>query len=133
MMAWPTIITGLLLTAIGVYGYANATPNAEGKVSPTALIPAAIGVLLVVCGALAFKDGLRKHVMHAAAMLGVVGFFGGFAPILRQVFTGRELNLASPSAISGLAMAAICAVFVGMCVKSFIDARKARQAAAGAA
>lgn len=128
MMAIPTIITGLILTAIGSYGYLNATPNAEGKVSPTALIPAVIGLLILICGALAFKDGLRKHVMHFAAMLGVLGFLGGFAPPIRQLATGKELNLAAPAAVAGLAMAAVCAVFVALCVRSFIAARKAREA-----
>lgn len=134
MMAWPTIICGVLLTAIGTYGYLNAEPKPDGTPpSPTALIPAAIGVLLIVCGALAFRDNLRKHVMHAAAMLGLLGFLGGFMPLIRQAVTGKEINPASPSAISGLSMSVICAVFVGLCVKSFRDARKARQAAAGAA
>ncbi len=130
MMAIPTIVCGLILTAIGSYGYLNATPNAEGKVSPTALIPAVIGVLILVCGALALKDGLRKHAMHFAAMLGVLGFLGGFAPPIRQLATGKELNLTAPAAVAGLAMSLVCAAFVGLCVRSFIAARKARQAGA---
>jgi hypothetical protein len=130
MMAIPTIVCGLILTAIGSYGYLNATPNAEGKVSPTALIPAVIGVLILVCGALSFKDGLRKHVMHVAAMLGVLGFLGGFAPPIRQLATGKELNLTAPSAVAGLAMSLVCAAFVALCVRSFIAARKAREAKA---
>jgi hypothetical protein len=130
MMAIPTIVCGLILTAIGSYGYLNATPNAEGKVSPTALIPAVIGVLILVCGALSFKDGLRKHVMHVAAMLGVLGFLGGFAPPIRQLATGKELNLTAPSVVAGLAMSLVCAAFVALCVRSFIAARKAREAKA---
>ncbi len=133
MMAVPTIVCGLILAAIGSYGYLNATPNDKGVVSPTALIPAVIGVLIVICGALSLKDGFRKHAMHFAAMLGVLGFLGGFAPIIRQVANGKELNLSSPSAVSGLSMSLVCAAFVAMCVRSFIAARKAREAKAAAA
>ena len=39
------------------------------------------------------------------------------------------MNLLAPAAVSGLLMSLVCAVFVGLCVKSFIDARKARTAA----
>lgn len=127
MMAVPTVISGLILAAIGIYGYLNATPNAEGKVSPTALIPAVIGVLILICGILSFRDGLRKHAMHFAAMLGVLGFLGGFAPPIRQLATGKELNLQAPAAIAGIAMSVVCAAFVALCVQSFIAARKARQ------
>ncbi|QEL18206.1 hypothetical protein [Limnoglobus roseus] len=133
MMAWPTIICGALLTAIGSYGYLNATPKPDGSVSPTALIPAALGLILVLCGSLAFEAKRRKHVMHAAAMVGLLGVLGGFAPIIRQLANGKELDVTAPSAVAGLAMSAVSAVFVAMCVKSFIDARKARQAAAGVA
>lgn len=133
MMAVPTVICGLILTAIGSYAYLNATPNeVTGKVSPTALIPAVIGVLILICGALSFKDGLRKHAMHFAAMLGVLGFLGGFAPPIRQLATGKDLNLTAPAAVAGLAMSLVCAAFVAMCVRSFIAARKAREAKAAA-
>jgi ascorbate-specific PTS system EIIC-type component UlaA len=134
MMAIPTIVTGMILTGIGSFAYLNATPNAEGKVSPTALIPAIIGLLILICGAIALKDSLRKHAMHFAAMLGVLGFLGGFAPPIRQLATGKDLNLAAPAAVAGLSMALVCACFVTMCVRSFIAARKSRQAReAGAA
>ncbi len=130
MMAWPTIICGVLLTAIGTYGYLNATPKADGSPpSPTALIPAAMGLLLMLCGSLAFEAKRRKHVMHAAAMFGLLSFIFGFIPIIRQLASGKELDVTAPSAMAGLAMSAVSAIFVGLCVKSFIDARKARQAA----
>ena len=129
MMAWPTIICGGLLVAVGVVGYAGQDPNPEtGKVSPTALIPAFFGVALIVCGGLAFKDSLRKHVMHLAAMIGLVGVIGGFAPLIRQISKSDSFDPLKPSAISGELMILICAIFVGLCVNSFIQARKARKA-----
>jgi uncharacterized membrane protein len=128
MMAWPTIICGALLAMVGIVGYVNGTPGEDGKVSPTALIPAFFGAVLIVCGALAFKDKLRKHVMHLAAVVGVLGVVGGFMPLVRQYNKTGTFDPTKPSAISGELMILICVVFVGLCVNSFIQARKARKA-----
>jgi len=127
MMAWPTIICGALLVVDGVVGYLRQ--EAE-KPSPTALIPAAIGGVLILCGLLAFQEKLRKHVMHFAAMVGLMGAIGGFMPLIRQYNIKHEFDPRKPSAISGEVMILVCLVFVGLCVKSFVDARKARKAKA---
>ncbi len=130
-MAVPTMISGVLLVLIGAMSYANGTPNPEtGQVSPTALIPAFFGIVLGILGLLAMKDSLRKHAMHLAAMVGLFGVLGGFMPLIRQNSKGLPLDPTAPAALAGLLMSLICAAFVGLCVKSFIDARKARQAAA---
>jgi uncharacterized membrane protein len=129
MMAWPTILCGALLVLVGVVGYSTAEP-VDGKVSPTALIPAFVGAILVVCGALAFNDRRRKHVMHLAAMVGVIGMLGGFMPLVRQYSKTGEFDPTKKSAISGELMILICGIFVWLCVNSFIAARKARELAA---
>jgi hypothetical protein len=130
-MTVQTLICGLLLGVIGAVGYLNGEPNPDtGKVSPTALIPLFFGVALVLCAVIVmFKESLRKHVMHLAAMIGLVGVIGGLMPAYRQVFV-KNLNF-DPSArgvMYGLLMSAICLLFVGLCVTSFIAARKARKA-----
>lgn len=128
-MAVPTLITAVLLIIVGVVGYAGQDPNPEtGKVSMTALIPAFIGGVLALCGLLAFNDKLRKHAMHFAAMIGLFGAIGGFMPIMRQISKTGEFDPTKPSAVSGILMILICLAFVGLCVRSFIAARKARQA-----
>ena len=128
MMAWPTILCGALLIVIGGVGYGTATPGEDGKVSLTALIPALFGAILVVCGVLSFKDSLRKHVMHLAAMVGLIGVIGGFMPLIRQYNKTGSFDPTKPSAISGELMILVCLVFVALCVNSFIRARKARKA-----
>jgi uncharacterized membrane protein HdeD (DUF308 family) len=129
MMAWPTIICGSLLVLVGIVGYGTATPGEDGKVSPTALIPAFFGAALVISGVLAFKDSLRKHVMHLAALIGVLGVLGGFMPLIRQYSKTGDFNPFKKSAIAGELMILVCLVFVGLCVNSFIQARRARKAA----
>ena len=131
-MAVPTLITAILLIVVGVVSYVNGTPGDDGKVSPTALIPAFIGGVLAVCGLLAFNDKFRKHAMHLAAVVGLVGALGGFMPLIRQYSKTGEFDPTKPSAVSGMLMILICAVFVGMCVNSFIQAKKARKAAEAA-
>ena len=128
-MAWPTIICGALLVLIGIVGYGTAEPNAEGKISPTALIPAFFGAALIACGGLAFNVKFRKHVMHLAAMIGLVGAVGGFMPLIRQINKTGEFDPTKKSAVAGELMILVCVVFVGMCVNSFIQAKKARKAA----
>lgn len=126
-----TIFCGLALIAVGVYGFVNGTPDADGNKPMTALIPAWFGAILLVCaGLVIWKAKLRKHVMHLAAVVGVLGILGGFMPLIRQQSKGDSFDLSAPSVRNGLIMSAICAVFVYLCVMSFIDARKARQAAA---
>ena len=128
-MAWPTKIIGALLIAIGVYAYLNSTPNEKGELPKTSLIPAFFGAILVICGALSHNPKLRKHVMHVAAMVGVLGAIGGFMPLIRQASKGLELDPTKLAAASGLLMSALCALFVFLCVRSFIAAKKARLAA----
>ena len=130
MMAVPTLFTGFLLIVVGVVGYAQQDPNPDtGKVSMTALIPAFVGAVLMLCGALALNEKLRKHAMHFAAMVGLVGALGGFMPLVRQYSKTGSFDPLKPSALAGEAMILICLVFVGLCVNSFIQARKARKAA----
>ena len=128
MMAWPTLICGALLILVGIVGYGTATPDTEGRVSPTALIPAFIGAALLLCGSLAFNAKYRKHVMHLAAMIGLIGAIGGLMPLMRQYSKTGSFDPTKPSAVAGELMILVCVVFVGMCVNSFIQARKARKA-----
>jgi hypothetical protein len=150
-MHFQTIICGLALVILGIYGYIqgkeridaeNAAavaafekaketdPNApvpKPKSVVTALIPAFFGGALILCGLIvAVAPKTRKHVMHLAAMVGVLGAAGGLVPILRS----GEFDLAKPAVRTGLLMTFVCVFFVVLCVKSFIDARKARQAVA---
>lgn len=125
MMAWPTLICGALLVLVGAVAYGTS----EVQPPPmTALIPAFFGAALIACGALAFKDNLRKHVMHLAAMIGLVGALGGFAPLIRQYSKTGDFDPTKKSAVAGELMILVCVVFVGMCVNSFIQAKKARKA-----
>ncbi len=113
-----TIGFGVALVALGL-GFFAITQ------SPTALIPSGFGVVLGILGFLAGKESLKMHVMHAAVLIGLIGFgMTGYMSI-KAVVTN---NLDRPAAVAEQAiMAVICAAFVGLCVKSFIDARKARK------
>jgi hypothetical protein len=131
-MAPISILFGLLLTGVGLIGY--FAPTTFGEVgekgtSPTALIPAGFGAVLVLCGLIVLaKPGLRKHVMHLAAMVGLLGAVGGIMPLARV-----GLDFTKSGVVAGTLMIVLCVAFVGLCVRSFIAARKARQAAGGTA
>ena len=114
-----TILFGLLLTALGLAGYLIA-----GAASVTALIPAFFGVVLLVLGFLARAESLRKHAMHAAAAVALIGFAGALMSLLRAPFATRSA-LAN---FSQAAMAVLTAAFVVLCIMSFRNARRARAA-----
>jgi hypothetical protein len=118
MVAFATIVVGLLLTALGFFSYFLT------QVSVTALIPAFFGIVLLVLGFLARAEPMRKHAMHAASAVGLIGFIGALMSLLRGPMEARPA-LAN---ISQIAMAVITGVFVLLCIKSFRDARRARAA-----
>lgn len=120
-MPFLSMLFGFLLAVIGVAGYFFS-----GSGSMTALIPAAFGIILYICGRIALvAPGLRKHVMHVAALVGLLGTLGGLGmaiPKLGLLFAGEAER---PLAIYiQLGMGVASALFVVLCVKSFIDARR---------
>ncbi len=121
-MATTTIGFGVVLIVLGLGGYFGSD-----MVSPTALIPAAFGILLVIFGALARDDKRRKMAMHIAVTVGLLGFLGTVSGLFELPTLLSGGTVARPGAvISKSIMAALMAVYVGMCVKSFIDARRKR-------
>ena len=119
-----SLMMGLILVAVGCISYFGT-----GTESKTALIPAFFGAGLTLCGLISLaKPSLNKHVMHAAAMIGILGVIGGFVPPIRQLSKTGEVDLGSPAFLGGVALSIASAAFVVMCVQSFIAARKARQA-----
>lgn len=114
-------VFGLVLIGIGVGGYIGGE-----MVHKTALIPAFIGLPMLIASLVAFKESCLKHGMHVAAVFGVLGFLAPLGRILPQVLKGEfELNLAGSCLV---AMLVVSGVFVALCVKSFKDARRAREA-----
>lgn len=120
------ILFGALLTLLGLITYFAAVFGwIAARSSPTALIPAIAGVLLMLLGALALRPNMRKHAMHAAAMIGLLGII---APLARLITVATHQGLtASPAVISQFLMAILCAIFLILCIRSFIAARRARK------
>jgi len=118
-----TIGFGVLFTVLGLVGY--FLPESR---SFTALIPSGFGLALLILGFLARQDRLRMHVMHLAAVLGLIALVGAVVMIVVAI----KNDIPRPFAFAMfILMATDAAVFVGLCVESFIDARRRRQQEAG--
>jgi hypothetical protein len=111
---------GVILIALGVGGFVGT-----GSEHYTALIPAALGLLLIGFGLLALREKLRMHAMHGAVLVGLLGFLGGATMIVRALLSDAPIR--SVSFGMQIAMAVLCLVFVALCVKSFIEARRRRR------
>lgn len=123
-MPTTSIICGTLLVLIGIIGYAYGLSVGGGSL--TALIPVPFGLLLIAFGiASNAKENLRKHMMHAAAVVALLGFLATAGRLLSKI---GSLTL-SPAVLSTAAMALICLVFLIFAIRSFIAARRDRPAA----
>jgi len=112
---------GRILVLIGIIGYAYGIYG--GNASVTAFIPAAFGIILMALGHIAVaKEDLRKHLMHAAVIVALLGFI---LPAGRLVSKLGDLTL-SAAVVSQVAMSLVCLIFVVLAVQSFIAARKER-------
>lgn len=118
-----TLTFGTLLVLLGLGGYFGT-----GAESPTALIPSFVGIVLIICAALARMGRVMNLIFaHVAVLIGAVGGIGGLAMSLPKLLSGADL--ARPFAVYlQLAMGLILIVYTILCVRSFIAARKARTA-----
>ena len=123
-MAKLTMFFGVLLIVISV-GFWMAT----GRDETAALHPAGVGLILLVSGALANSEDAKKRMlwMHIAVTFGLLGFLiTGIRAVVTAVH-GAAAIAADPLAFDErVVVALVCLVFVALCVRSFIAARRSR-------
>jgi len=123
-MAKVTLGFAVVFIVLGAIGFV-----ATGSTHYTALIPAALGILLGIFGLLALSPdpGKRKLNMHINVTLGLLGFLGTLMGLIQwfQMMGGAVVKN-PPATESKAAMALLCLIYVALCVRSFIAARKAR-------
>jgi hypothetical protein len=113
-----SLINAALLVLMGIWGYISS-----GAV--TALIPVVIGVILLV-----LNSGIKKEnkvIAHIAVSLTLLILFGLLKPFITQITKVDMLGILRV----GLMMASTVWALVAF-IKSFIAARKAKEASAEA-
>jgi hypothetical protein len=122
-LAKVTLVFAVLLVALGLIGYVGT-----GSQHVTALIPTWFGLALALFGLLAMSpiESRRKVFMHINVTIGLLGFIGGAVEAIRGYMHAKSAGLA-PDEIalaSKLTMSGLLLVYVILCVRSFIAARR---------
>jgi uncharacterized membrane protein len=118
-----TFVFATLLIVLGLVAYFGLSGDDK---SPTALIPAFAGGLFAILGVVGLKPNLRKHAMHAAMLLAVLGIAGTFSGVMKlpALFTDAE-SLERPTAVAVQAiMCGLCVVYLLLGIGSFVAARR---------
>lgn len=113
---------GLALIAVGVVSYV-----VTGSDSITALIPAALGVIILALGVAAARDSLHRHAIHAALAVALVGALGTVMNLvhLPALLAGGEVE--RPAAVvAAFITFGLCAGYVALGIRSFRAARRER-------
>ncbi len=121
-MAKFSIVFGIILIILGIVSYFGISNE-----SITALIPAFLGIPVLILGFLALNEKYLKHAMHAAAVLMLLGFAGTVSGLIKffRMIGGEVFERPSAIIIQAI-MAVICLIFLVFAIKSFIDARRKR-------
>ena len=109
-----SLINGLVLIGLSLWGYFSSdTP------SVTALIPAIIGFILLLCNKGVQRE--NKIIAHVAVLLTLLVLFGLIKPLM------GALDRNDNAAVARVLVMVITTIFAIISfVKSFIDARKKR-------
>jgi hypothetical protein len=122
-LAKVTLIFAILLIALGLIGYFGT-----GAAHSTALIPAWFGVALGIGGLLAIspRESRSKLFMHINVTIGLVGLLGGAAEAVRGYLHSKSAGVAVDeiALASKLTMTGLLLLYVILCVRSFIRARR---------
>ncbi len=117
-MAGTTRLVGLVLAVVGIVSYVGT-----GRTSVTALIPAFFGVGFLLLAYIGRDESMRKHAMHVAMVVALVGIVATASRLLPALAAGQ---FGRPAVLSQLVMTLLLAWFLGKGIKSFRDARRAR-------
>jgi hypothetical protein len=131
-MAKVTIVFGLILIALGLIGFVGT-----GSAHYTALIPTWIGLILLIGGWLANSPDAKRRMlfMHINVTVALLGLLGAMDELIRGALKSKSTGVQPLAAAmeAKYALAMLLLVYVAFCVRSFINARKARLADAGKA
>jgi hypothetical protein len=119
-MARISMIIGILLFGLGLGGYYGTDQD-----HVYSIVSAILGILLFGLGIAALKESFRKHAMHVAALAALVGFALSVYGLIKLV----GIVIQDPQLLTQSGMAILCALFVGLSVKSFAAARLWRKPA----
>jgi hypothetical protein len=124
-----TIVFGFLLILTGAAAFVLVGHQSHAY---HALIPVGFGLLLAIFGALANTPDAKKRMlhMHIAVTIGLLGFLGTIPGIIGsfQMMAGHAVARPDAAKVQTI-MGTLCLIFVLLCVRSFISARRARTAA----
>jgi hypothetical protein len=118
-----TIIFGSLLNLVGLIGFLST-----GATHPTALIPCALGLLLIIAALVGRNPSLHMHAMHAAVLVALIGLSATLSaflqlPLILQKVAGEK----TPAILSKSATALLCGLFILRSIQWFIQARQAKK------
>ncbi len=114
-----SLIFGILLNAVGLTGFFGT-----GATHYTALIPCALGLLLIISGLIARNEHLRRHAMHVAVFVALLGFLGTASAFSKIPLLLDHAALdKTPSLLAKIATALLCGIFFILCLRSFVKAR----------
>lgn len=125
-MAKLTLVFGGLLIALGLAGFV-----ATGSHAPTALIPAGVGIVFLIFGALARSTDPKRRMlwMHIAVTVALLLFLSTIPADIAVFRLAHGATLARPvAAEEKAAMSLLCLLYVLLAVRSFINARRERLA-----
>lgn len=124
-MAKVTLVFAILLIALGLFGFIGT-----GSQHYTALIPTWIGLILGIFGVLSLSPNpsRRKLFMHINVTVATLGAIGAAVEIIRSTLHAHAAGtVADPIATNAkMALAFLLLIYVVLCVRSFVAARKAR-------
>jgi hypothetical protein len=123
-MAKTTVSFGVVLILLGIFAFVGSRSHA-----PTSLIPAFVGLLLGILGFLAITDDAKKRMlfMHIAVTIGLLGFLGTAKSIYDYILLLQGMQFPHPLAVEEkAAMSVLLLIYVVLCVRSFVAARRAR-------
>jgi len=113
-----TNLVAVLLIALGGGAFIVSS-------SPTALLPAYVGVAMLALGVLLIAFvGARKHLMHSASLVALLGTLAPAAALAM-----RAAQMSTLALTVNLGMLALCAALLVIQIRSFIEARRTRAAA----
>lgn len=117
-----TAVVAALLIVVGVISYV-----ASGTGSPTALIPAAIGLIIGILWAISrARPSIARHTMHGVALVALLGALGSLGRVIPALIGGITLPIAFAAQV---ATTVLCTWLIVAAIQHFRASRRAKEAA----